>query len=173
MFTNFQYIQPHATPEELHTQYRDLCKLHHPDLNRNDPTATARMQQINAEYAAASAAANRTAKPGKTEEEYTDLARVSENIRAAIEAIITLPNLQIEICGLWVWVSGETRPVKDQIKAAGYKWASKKEKWYFAGVPAGGRGNWDMEQIRERYGSAKVSRKDDEQKKNTAPKGLR
>lgn len=169
MITEFQYINPNQTPEQLHSQYRDLCKQHHPDLNRTDPTATARMQQINAEYAAAMNPAQRRAKPGKSEAEYVDLARVAENIRAAIEAIITLPNLQIEICGLWVWVSGETKPVKDQIKAAGYKWASKKEKWYFAGIAAGGRGQWDMEKIRTHYGSTHVRREDE--KKPSRPAG--
>lgn len=163
MITDFQYIDPNQTPEQLHTQYRDLCKLHHPDLNRTDPTATARMQQINAEYAAAMAPSQRKNKPGKTEAEYTDLARVAENIRAAIEAIITLAGIQIEICGLWVWVSGDTKPVKETLKTAGYKWASKKEKWYYAGIASGGRGHWDMDEIRSRYGSQRVARDDDRQ----------
>jgi hypothetical protein len=29
--------------------------------------------------------------------------------------------VEIEICGLWVWVGGETKKHKDTLKAAGYK----------------------------------------------------
>ena len=57
---------------------------------------------------------------------------------------------------LWVWVGGETKKHKDALKAAGYKWAIKKVKWYFAGVPAGGFRQFDMDEIRERYGSQRV-----------------
>ena len=31
--------------------------------------------------------------------------------------------LEIEICGLWMWVGGETKKHKDALKDAGYKWA--------------------------------------------------
>ena len=115
------------------------------------------MQAINAEYAFCMARAVRAEKPGLDEAEYSSMDAVSEAIRAAIEAIITLPGLGIEICGLWVWVDGQTRPVKEQLKAAGYRWAAKKEKWYYAGVPAGGRGRYSMDDIRNRYGSRNVA----------------
>lgn len=81
---------------------------------------------------------------------------MDERIREAIEKIITLDGLEIEICGLWVWVGGETKKHKDALKAAGYKWAIKKVKWYFAGVPAGGFRQFDMDEIRRRYGSQRV-----------------
>jgi hypothetical protein len=61
-----------------------------------------------------------------------------------------------EVCGLWVWVGGETRQHKDALKAAGYHWAIKKLRWYFAGVPADGFRPFDMEEIRQRYGSQRV-----------------
>jgi hypothetical protein len=66
--------------------------------------------------------------------DYTDAAAVDERIPEAIEKIVTLEGLEIEICGLWVWVGGTTRPHKQELKAAGYSWAPQKEKWYFAGV---------------------------------------
>jgi hypothetical protein len=84
------------------------------------------------------------------------VAALDERIREAIEKIITLEGLEIEICGLWVWVGGETRKHKDALKAAGYHWAIKKLRWYFAGVPAGGFRPFDMDEIRRRYGSQRV-----------------
>ncbi len=70
--------------------------------------------------------------------------------------IVMLEGIEIEVCGLWVWVSGKTGLYRDEFKAAGYRWASKKARWYFAGAPAGGYRIFDMGEIRERYGSREV-----------------
>lgn len=153
MKTMYTYFPNYAEAAEIKTIYRQLAQQHHPDHGGS----TATMQAINAEYALAMAQATRREKPGKTEAEYSDLAAVHEAIRAAIERIITLPGIDIEICGLWVWVAGQTRAVKDQLKAAGYPWAPKKERWYYPGVPANGRGRSDMDEIRDRYGSEHVA----------------
>lgn len=66
--------------------------------------------------------------------------------------------LEIEICGTWVWVSGDTKPVKEGLKAAGFRWAPKKMKWYWkpAGQRSFGRGKWSMDEIREFHGSERV-----------------
>ena len=58
-------------------------------------------------------------------------AGVDKRIRQAIEKIFTLDGLEIEICGLWVWVGSETKKHKDTLKAAGYKWARKKVNGYW------------------------------------------
>ncbi len=98
------------------------------------------MQDINAAYARASATyrqeemrdnARKRNRPEPTQQDYTDAAAVDERIRAAIEKIITLEGLEIEICGLWVWVGGNTRPYKHELKATGYSWALNKGKWFF------------------------------------------
>lgn len=39
--------------------------------------------------------------------------------------------LKIELCGSWLWVSGNTYPVKETLKALGFKYASKKRMWYW------------------------------------------
>lgn len=174
------FFKSGLTLEQVKTEYRALCKKYHPDLHGGDTSENwvRIMQQINAEYALASANARYAEEPAKrakygksapTATDYADMAAVDERIRQAIEKIITLAGLEIEICGLWVWVGGETKPVKDTLKAAGYMWAAKKEKWYFAGVPASHRGHWDMDTIRTRYGSSKVRKDEDkETKTNTA-----
>ncbi len=162
-----RYFDGCTTAEEVKNEYRRLCKLWHPDLGPKEQAAerTKIMQEINAEYARASAMfrqdemrekARQHGRPEPTQKDYTDAAAVDECIRAAIEKIITLDGLEIEICGLWVWVGGETKPHRDALKAAGYKWAAKKLKWYFAGVPAGGFRAFDMDEIRQRYGSQRV-----------------
>ena len=130
---------------------------------------TAIMQEINAAYARASAGhrfeemrerARAKGRPEPTAQDYADAAAVDERIREAIEKIITLDGLEIEICGLWVWVGGNTKEHRQALKDARFRWSRPKEKWYFAGVPAGwGPAAMDMEQIRARYGSQRVYQK--------------
>lgn len=171
------------TLDELQTLYRKLLVEFHPDKHTGESPEkiadyTRITQAINAEYAFtaaklrvadAKAKAKATGKPEPTEREYDTWATVDEEIRKRIEEIVFLPDIEIEICGFWVWVSGETRPVKEQLKAAQFQWAPKKEKWYYAGVPSSSRGGISMDEIRLRYGSTHVptrqrSRLEDESK---------
>jgi len=155
------------TSEEVKSEYRRLCKQWHPDLGPKEEAATrtVKMQEINAAYAQASAVyrqeemrskARQYNRPEPTQQDYADAAAVDERIRQAIEQIIMLEGLEIEICGLWVWVGGETKRHREALKQAEYRWAPKKEKWYFAGVPAGGFRSMEMDEIRQRYGSQRV-----------------
>jgi hypothetical protein len=138
-----------ATTEECKQTYKRLARLHHPDMGGDLRT----MQELNAAFDAAMDALIRCEKPGQREQYYEWRASVTEHLRQAIESIITLPDLTIEICGLWVWVGGETRPVKEQLKAAGYTWARHKGLWVFKGCPTRTRSQWTMDQIRSVYGS--------------------
>jgi curved DNA-binding protein CbpA len=164
------YFDGCKTNEEVKTEYRRLCKLWHPDLGTQEEKAerTRVMQEINAAYARASANhrfdemrehAKAKGKPEPTAKDYADAAVVDECIREAIERIITLEGLEIEICGLWVWVGGETHKHREELKVARYHWSPNKEKWYFAGVPAGRSHGMDMDSIRARYGSVRVFQK--------------
>ena len=165
------YFEGCATNEEVKIEYRRLCKLWHPDLGTPEEKAerTTRMQEINAAYAFACAGhrfeemrehARKHNRPEPTEQDFTDAAAVDERIRAAIERIITLDGLDIEICGLWVWVGGETKRHRKELHAAHFRFSGPKLKWYFAGVPAGwGPTTMDMDDIRNRYGSERVMRK--------------
>lgn len=77
----------------------------------------------------------------------------------ALNKIIHCPGITIEICGAWVWVGGDTRPVKDVLKEAGYFWASKKKMWYFRPpewASANRYGEWTIEAIREKFDSEEV-----------------
>ena len=37
----------------------------------------------------------------------------------------------IDIIGSWIWISGETYPIKDELKKLGFKWSKGKSKWFF------------------------------------------
>ena len=80
-----------------------------------------------------------------------------EALNTALNAINGLAGLDIEICGAWVWVSGNTKVHKETLKAVGFKYASKKKSWYFRpdDWTSRSRGNYSIDEIRGKYGSNK------------------
>lgn len=80
-------------------------------------------------------------------------------LAAAIAAVVELQGISIEICGSWVWITGDTKPHRAAFREAGYKWGAKKAAWYFrpAGFRSKSRGNWSLDEIREFHGSQAVA----------------
>ena len=137
------------TLEEVKATYKRLAKLHHPDLGGD----TATMQEINKEYAFASAKAIKGANLSEEETEHEILS--SELYRAAIEQVIHLDGITIELVGYWIWITGNTYPVRAELKAAGFFFASKKAAWYFrtAEYKVNRSSGKSLDQIKEKYGS--------------------
>ena len=133
------------TPALIKTAYRTASKKYHPDRN---PAGTEMMKLVNEAYQVLKEFS------GDVEEQQADY---GDLLNEALNAIINLPGLFIEICGAWVWVSGDTRNHKATLKQAGYKWASKKKLWYYrpAEYRSHARGNVDMDDIRAKYGSTR------------------
>lgn len=135
--------------EAIKAAYRSAASRYHPDHGGS----TEMMQAVNAAYARLADFEGCIAPADENTDGY------GEALNDAINAIIGLPGLAIEVCGLWVWVGGDTRTHKDTLKASGYRWASKKHMWYFRpeGWTSSARGTWDIETIRENHGSRSVA----------------
>jgi len=124
--------------------YRMAAKKYHPDVN---PAGVEMMQFINNAYD--------TLKEYKGEELTETTSNYPEELNSALMAILGLIGLDIEICGAWVWVTGDTRTHKEVLKENGYKYASKKKAWNFRPNEwkSKSRGKSTMGDIRMRYGS--------------------
>lgn len=141
---NFKYFKDVKTIEDLKKQYRKLAKQYHPDLGGTD----AEMKIINKEYEKLF----EQVKSGATGKERN--ANVNDGFREIIEAIINLEGLEIEICGTWLWVGGETYDHKETLKEKGFKFTKKKKKWYWTADKLTKRKRTkSMEWIRKEYGS--------------------
>jgi hypothetical protein len=74
-----------------------------------------------------------------------------------LEKIISLiphfENITIELVGSWIWVSGDTKSIKDKLKELGFKWASKKKMWYFGEMKSKNPHPKSMNEIKSKYGS--------------------
>lgn len=150
-----KYFKDCTTLEEVKALYKKLAFQHHPDYGGN----TATMQEINTEYAFATAKIIKGAK--LSEEETEQEMHFSEEYRKIIEQIIHLPGITIELVGLWIWVTGDTKPVCKELSKAKLFYASQKKAWYYRSdhLKATRGGKKSLDQIRDKYGSEVVKSK--------------
>lgn len=143
--------------DELRTAYRALLKKFHPD-NGGSEEAT---KEINLEYEKLfQILKNRSGADQKTKYD----TREDENLREVLQQIINL-NVNIEICGSWIWVSGNTYPVKESLKAAGFKFSKNKKAWYWHSGEYTRRGKKvSLDYIRNKYGSETVKESREEKR---------
>ena len=131
-----EYFKGLKTEPEIKTQYRKLAFQYHPDVEGGDLRI---MQEINAQYVKALESCHlhdyESADGKKYTYRYNDVEekqiidKLSEILAARLQGI------QILLIGKWLWITGNTKPVKDQLKALGLKWHSKRECWYFSATP--------------------------------------
>jgi hypothetical protein len=145
------YFKECRTIEEVKAMYKLLAKQYHPDLGGD----TATMQAVNSEYAFACA---KILKGENLSQEDTDeQIRLSEEYRAVIDKLMPLASILIEVVGNWIWVTGNTYPVKKQLKEAGLYYASKKIAWYYRAEEFMTTGSKkSLDEIRAKYGSETV-----------------
>ncbi|MCT4647401.1 MAG: J domain-containing protein [Carboxylicivirga sp.] len=143
--------------DELKRQYKQLAKDLHPDLNPDKPYITAQFQQMSNEYEGLL----KEALKGKFKDDRAKVENeleLDEQLREVLNQILYLEGIEIEICGNWLWVSGDTKEVKDTLKEAGFKWAKKKVMWYWhdGSWKRKGRKTMSMDQIRNTHGSTTI-----------------
>lgn len=145
------------TIEKIKKMYRELAMEFHPDRGGDEEA----MKVINAEFDSLRKRYYNVHE-SSTGNVYTDESQdtvdsVTEKFEDIIEVLINMDGIDIEICGSFVWVSGDTYPHKDTLKGMGFRWARSKKRWYLA--PEGWKktgSSMSMSQIRNRYGSQKV-----------------
>ena len=142
-----KYFKNIKTLEEFRKEYKRLVKENHPD---NGGSVEA-IKTINVEYEQLFKVLKNN---DTTENKKKYNMEEDEMLRNVINNIINL-NIDIEICGSWIWVSGNTYGCKTELKQNGFRWASKKKMWYWHNPEEVTRnyGKTTMEDIRTKYGS--------------------
>lgn len=144
-----RYFVNVKTLEELKKEYKKLAMQYHPDRQGGDLKV---MQEINVEY---EVMFKRLKDSSQNEYEKNSDEVASEYIEI-INKIINLDGVNIEICGTWIWLSGNTKEYKDIFKELGFKWAKKKLMWYLGERIGHKKGEWSMDKIRDTFGSERV-----------------
>ena len=136
-------------------QYRVLSSKYHPDRN---PAGLVMMQSVNDAWSTLQHAFD---EGWNVKASATNDANYGDDLNTAINSIIDCEGLEIELCGAWLWIGGDTKPYKDILKGASFRWAGKKQKWYFRpeNYKSKARGKFSMSDIREFHGSEKIETK--------------
>lgn len=138
--------------DALKQEYRKLANKYHPDKGGT----TAQFQELQNEY---DKLRNKILSGSSlSEAEKENEIVIDEALRAAINAIITLEGINIELIGKWIWCSGLTFPVRSVFSAAGFKPIKKGGTfyWVYKGVESSSRGGTDMADIVKKYGSKPI-----------------
>ena len=145
-----KYFTTCTTLDELKKEYRRLAMANHPDRGGDEAT----MKAINAEYASRFEVLK--SQHNTTADACRKTTEAPEEFISIINALLKVPGLVVELCGSWLWISGDTRPNREALKAAGCRWSSSKKMWYWRHQEDGAhwsRGKKSMDQIRQAYGS--------------------
>ena len=129
--------------------YRKLASANHPDKGGN----TKMMQLINTAFAELCKyfETNQTLDINQDDNESAQSFDFS-----FLETLKTLHGVIIEVCGYWVWLSGNTYPYKETISNLGFKYSGAKKSWYWSptiNISSYRRGSKSMKKIRKDYGS--------------------
>lgn len=130
--------------------YRKAAFIFHPDRN---PSGLEMMKMINEAFQVLKGyEGNITVDEGVDKSGFGYPEAVSD----ALDMIIELSGIEIEVCGAWVWVSGDSYPHRKELKKAGFIFAGKKKMWYYRpdDWESKARGRFSMDDIRDRYGSS-------------------
>ena len=115
-----KYFAGVKTVEEIRKRYRELLKKYHAD---NENGSIEVMQEINAEYDSLFAILSKEKQSDGQSYTYEE----NEQFKAILNEIIGF-NMTVEIIGSWIWCF-DCYQYKDQLKALGFTWCSKKKAW--------------------------------------------
>lgn len=138
-----------TTIEELRKRYKALLKLYHPD-NMNGSTEFS--QEINAEYDFVFSSLSRE----KQEDRQSYTQEENEQFKAIMNVIMGY-NITIEVIGSWIWCF-DCYAYKEQLKALGFTWCSKKKSWVWHSEPYNRyhKKEIPLNDIRAKYGSQTI-----------------
>ena len=161
-----RYFNDCKTAEELKKAYRGWAKKLHPDLGGD----AEQFKAMQAEYEKLwerlkNVHANAQ---GETYTKETD--ETPQEFINIINTLVRLKGVHVEICGSWIWCSGNTQQYKDVLKSLDFRWAHKKKAWYYHTEPYHKRirRELSLDEIRDMFGSQSYAAKTEEEKKLTA-----
>ena len=81
---------------------------------------------------------------------------LTETIQAVWDQVKHFPGINGEVIGSWLWISGDTKQYKEQLKNAGFKWSKNKVAWYFhtGGYRKRSKHDWSMDHLRNIWGTS-------------------
>ena len=144
------------TAEELKKEYRNKAKELHPDNGGNPET----FKEMQAEFTAAWDRL-KNIHVNKDGETYTkETTETAKEFMDIIENIINLDGVEVELCGSWIWASGNTKAHAGKLKELKFKWSGNKLAWYYHNgtYRKKSKHTMTMDEIRGMYGSQRFTK---------------
>ena len=94
---------------------------------------------------------------------FSNESKVDLELEKIISQILHYENITIELVGSWIWVSGDTKEIKDTLEELNFKWASKKKMWYYGEMKGKNPNQKSMDEIKSKYGCQTVKTKEKEE----------
>jgi len=144
-----------TTIEEIKGRYKLLARKHHPDLGGDAEV----MKALNNAYEEALKKCDGSTTIGTDGQEHTYHYNegIEREIMDAIAALLALkmPEVEITLIGLWIWITGDTKPHREELKALGCRWNRSRGCWYYRPEELGYRrsSNADLEGLAAKYGA--------------------
>ena len=160
------YFKNCKTAEELKKEYRKLAMKLHPDIIGGYGEEFKTMQAEFERLWERLKDVHQTAE-GETYTAKHETTETPQEFIHIINVLITLVGVEVEICGKWIWVSGNTKAHKETLKQLKFKWAHKKQAWYYHAEPyrKKSRRELTLDEIRDMFGSKRYDQKQEEEKK--------
>ena len=86
--------------------------------------------------------------------------KIDLDLEKIISQILHFENITIELVGSWIWLSGDTKEIKDKLKELGFKWASKKKMWLYGEMKGRNPQEKSIDEIKAKYGSETLKTND-------------
>lgn len=162
-------IEPTDSWEDILPKYRNLAKRYHPDLVGD--ASSEMMKLINEAH---ETARNKWADimsylntgNGTSGNEF-----LGDKILRVYQSLKSLSGINIELIGSWLWITGDTKPVKDYIKEigqyheCGVGFSKSKLAWYIKPDKRHRKGkNMDWKSMKQMWGHQDLTTEDDEEK---------
>ena len=150
-----KYFKNCESKEECKKMYKKLAFKHHPDRGGDTDT----MKEINNEFDwIMKNGIFKSAKAKKDTKKDYDFS--TSQFKDIINALLRFKGLEIEITGVFIWVTGNTYQNKEVLKELGFRYSRNKKAWYTAPKEyftqkTYYKKSYSMNEIRNKYGSTR------------------
>lgn len=133
---------------DIKKHFRELAKIYHSDFGGSDEL----FREMYTEYE------DLLNKFVGTSFTNIDDDNISSSLKEKLSKIVNLDDIEIEIIGRWIWVSGNTILHKDYLKELGFKFSGTHKKWYYSSDLKSHRykSKYRMDEIKEMYATKVV-----------------
>lgn len=148
---------------DLRKAYHAESRKAHPDMGGSNEA----MAKVNADYERAVKRIERTGERFANADQQQETPEWQHQTTAEdmadyadiLQKLFSIDGIEIELCGSWLWISGNTREYKEQLKEWGCKWSNNNKAWYwYSGeYHRKSRKRYTMDEIRDLHGSERIT----------------